>query len=347
MNRSDLKNFAINARLELIRRVSDRAAIYGIDEKSAQDKSIAPSDTFHKLDGTVLTAAEARQRDALADRVYQLGYRPAMEEAAYTWFNRIVAIKYMQEHNLLPVSQRVLPDAPGALPQLLQEAQDVALPGVDIDAVLAMLDGNRTDALYKYLVIALCNALSETLPGMFEKISTWAELLFPDALLKAESVLGELAELSSRNADCWDEIQVIGWLYQYYNAQLKDETFQLLKKNVKITKERIGAATQLFTPEWIVRYMVENSLGRLWLEGHPDAALREKWRYYMDEAEQPPEVAAKLAETRRARAALRPEDVRLIEKTLSTLIQPVVILGNGRKWTHFSDSFENGRIWAQ
>ena len=318
MNRSDLKNFAINARLELIRRVSDRAAIYGIDEKSAQDKSIAPSDTFHKLDGTVLTATEARQRDALVDRVYQLGYRPAMEEAAYTWFNRIVAIKYMQEHNLLPVSQRVLPDAPGALPQLLQEAQDVALPGVDIDAVLAMLDGNRTDALYKYLVIALCNALSETLPGMFEKISTWAELLFPDALLKAESVLGELAGLSSRNADCWDEIQVIGWLYQYYNTELNAEVYDGSMSRARIPKELLPAATTIYTPDWPVHYMVENSLGRLWLEGHPDAALREKWRYYMDEAEQPPEVAAKLAETRRARAALRPEDVRLIDPCMGS-----------------------------
>ena len=344
MNKSDLKNFAINARLELLRRVSDRAALYGVDEKNSQARNIAPSGGFHKLDGTVLTAPEAERRDALVAQVYQIGYRPAMEAAAYTWFNRFIAVKYMQEHGLLPVMQRVFPDAPGAQPQLLREAQDVSLPGVDVEQMLTMLDANRTDELYRMLLIALCNALSAPLPGMFEEISPAEELLFPDALLKADSVLGEMAKL---DADCWSEIQVIGWLYQYYNTQLKDETFELLKKNVKITKDRIGAATQLFTPEWIVRYMVENSLGRLWLEGHPDENLRMKWRYFIDEAQQLPEVAARLAELRAPYASIQPEQLTVLEKTFSTLIQPVVILGNGRKWTHFSDSFENGRIWAQ
>ena len=308
MNKSDLKNFAIRARLELLQRVADRAALYGVDEAKSKTRTIASSETFHKLDGTVLTDTEIRQRNALIARVYRLGYRPAMEEAAYTWFNRFIAIKYMQEHQLLPVLQRVLPDSPSVLPQVLREAQDVSLPGVDPAAVLALLDANRTDELYKLLLIALCNALSDPLPGMFEKISQTSELLFPDALLKAESVLGELARL---DADSWSDIQVIGWLYQYYNTQLKDETFELLKKNVKITKDRIGAATQLFTPEWIVRYMVENSLGRLWQEGHHDKNLRMKWRYYMDEAPQEPEVAAQLAELRRGYAALQPEQTVL------------------------------------
>ena len=145
MNKSDLKNFAINARLELLRRVSDRAALYGVDEKNSQARNIAPSGGFHKLDGTVLTAPEAERRDALIAQVYQIGYRPAMEAAAYTWFNRFIAVKYMQEHGLLPVMQRVFPDAPGAQPQLLREAQDVSLPGVDLEQMLAMLDANRTD----------------------------------------------------------------------------------------------------------------------------------------------------------------------------------------------------------
>lgn len=315
MNKSDLKNFAIRARLELLQRVADRAALYGVDEAKSKTRTIASSEAFHKLDGAVLTDTEIRQRNALIARVYRLGYRPAMEEAAYTWFNRFIAIKYMQEHQLLPVLQRVLPDSPSVLPQVLREAQDVSLPGVDPAAVLALLDANRTDELYKLLLIALCNALSDPLPGMFEKISQTSELLFPDALLKAESVLGELAKL---DADSWSDIQVIGWLYQYYNTQLKDETFELLKKNVKITKDRIGAATQLFTPEWIVRYMVENSLGRLWQEGHHDKNLRMKWRYYMDEAPQEPEVAAQLAELRRGYAALQPEQLTVLDPCMGS-----------------------------
>lgn len=315
MNKSDLKNFAIRARLELLQRVADRAALYGVDEAKSKTRTIASSEAFHKLDGAVLTDTEIRQRNALIARVYRLGYRPAMEEAAYTWFNRFIAIKYMQEHQLLPVLQRVLPDSPSVLPQVLREAQDVSLPGVDPATVLALLDANRTDELYKLLLIALCNALSDPLPGMFEKISQTSELLFPDALLKAESVLGELAKL---DADSWSDIQVIGWLYQYYNTQLKDETFELLKKNVKITKDRIGAATQLFTPEWIVRYMVENSLGRLWQEGHHDKNLRMKWRYYMDEAPQEPEVAAQLAELRRGYAALQPEQLTVLDPCMGS-----------------------------
>ena len=315
MNKSDLKNFAINARLALLQRVADRAALYGIDEEKCQSRAIVPSSAFHMLDGSVLSAQEVGQRNALIARISKIGYRQTMEEAAYTWFNRLIAIRYMQQHSLLPVSMRVLPAAPGALPQILREAQDVSLPGVEPDQVLAMLDANRTDALYRYLLIALCNALGGWLPGMFQQITSVAELLFPAALLKADSVLGEMARLDD---DCWEEIQVIGWLYQYYNTQLKDETFELLKKNIKITKERIGAATQLFTPEWIVRYMVENSLGRLWLEGHPSETLRMKWRYYMDEAPQEPAVAARLAQLRAPYAALQPDQLTVLDPCMGS-----------------------------
>ena len=315
MNKSDLKNFAIGARLALLQRVSDRAALYGVTEETAQARAIQPSAAFHKTDGSVMAAAEIAQRNALIARVYQIGFRPAMEEAAYTWFNRLIALKYMQEHSRLPIPVRPLPDAPGAQPRLLLEAQDVALPGVERERVLALLEGNQTDALYKYLLIALCNALAEPLPGMFEKISDATELLFPDGLLRADSVLAEMARL---DADSWQEIQVIGWLYQYYNTQLKDETFELLKKNVKITKDRIGPATQLFTPEWIVRYMVENSLGRLWLEGHPNAELRAQWRYFMDEAPQEPAVAQQLAALRQSASALRPEQLTVLDPCMGS-----------------------------
>lgn len=313
MNKSDLKNFAIRARLELLQRVADRAALYGVDEAKSKTRTIASSEAFHKLDGAVLTDTEIRQRNALIARVYRLGYRPAMEEAAYTWFNRLIAIKYMQEHQLLPVLQRVLPDSPSVLPQVLREAQDVSLPGVDPAAVLALLDANRTDELYKLLLIALCNALSDPLPGMFEKISQTSELLFPDALLKAESVLGELAKL---DADSWSDIQVIGWLYQYYISQRHDEVVDI--NGSAIPKADIPAATCLYTTDWVVRFMVENSLGRLWLEGHPDQSLRMKWRYYMDEAPQDPEVAAQLAELRRGYAVLQPEQLTVLDPCMGS-----------------------------
>ena len=315
MNKSELKNFAIRARLSLRERVQARAALYGVNPAACANKTIVPSADFRRLDGGVLTGREIRQRAALIARVTQIGYESAMEEAAYTWFNRIVAIKYLQEHNLLPLPLRALPDAPGETPQLLRQAQDVTLPGVDPDTVLQLLDQNRADELYKYLLIALCNALAEPLPGMFETIREECELLFPDSLLKEDSVLGELARLEP---DSWQEIQVIGWLYQYYNTQLKDETFELLKKNVKITRERIGAATQLFTPEWIVRYMVENSLGRLWLEGHPDENLRMKWRYFMDEAPQTPEVTEKLRAIRAPCAGLQPEQLTVLDPCMGS-----------------------------
>lgn len=316
MNKSDLKNFAINARLALLQRVADRAALYGIDEEKCQSRAIVPSSSFHMLDGSVLSAQEVGQRNALIARISKIGYHQTMEEAAYTWFNRLIAIRYMQQHSLLPVSMRVLPEAPGALPQILREAQDVSLPGVEPDQVLAMLDANRTDALYRYLLIALCNALGGWLPGMFQQITSVAELLFPAALLKADSVLGEMARLDD---DCWNEIQVIGWLYQYYISQRHDEVVDINGSAIK--KEDIPAATCLYTTDWVVRYMVENSLGRLWLEGHPNETLRMKWRYYMDEAPQEPAVAARLAQLRAPYAALQPDQLTVLEKTLSTLIQ--------------------------
>lgn len=313
MNKSDLKNFAINARLALLQRVADRAALYGIDEEKCQSRAIVPSSAFHMLNGSVLSAQEVGQRNALIARISKIGYRQTMEEAAYTWFNRLIAIRYMQQHSLLPVSMRVLPEAPGALPQILREAQDVSLPGVKPDQVLAMLDANRTDALYRYLLIALCNALGGWLPGMFQQITSVAELLFPAALLKADSVLGEMARLDD---DCWNEIQVIGWLYQYYISQRHDEVVDINGSAIK--KEDIPAATCLYTTDWVVRYMVENSLGRLWLEGHPNETLRMKWRYYMDEAPQEPTVAARLAQLRAPYAALQPDQLTVLDPCMGS-----------------------------
>lgn len=315
MNKTQLKNFAVAARVALIERVKDRARGFGIDEKTCAGGAVIPSKMVQTLGGALLSQTEINQRDALLARIQSRGYDQVMEETAYTWFNRFIALRYMQEHNLLPVSVRVLPDAPGALPELVRQAQNVELDGVDFSHVVELLEGNRTETLYTELLIALCNQLSDVLPQMFEPISDYTELLFPDGLLREDSVLAMLAAVDAEN---WTDIQVIGWLYQYYNTELKNETFELLKKNVKITKERIGAATQLFTPEWIVRYMVENSLGRLWLEGHDDRALRQRWRYYMDEAEQEPQVAAQLAQIRAQESRIQPEEIRLLDPCMGS-----------------------------
>lgn len=315
MNKTQLKNFAVAARVALIERVKDRARGFGIDEKTCAGGAVIPSKMVQTLGGALLSQTEINQRDALLARIQSRGYDQVMEETAYTWFNRFIALRYMQEHNLLPVSVRVLPDAPGALPELVRQAQNVELDGVDFSHVVELLEGNRTETLYTELLIALCNQLSDVLPQMFEPISDYTELLFPDGLLREDSVLAMLAAVDAEN---WADIQVIGWLYQYYNTELKNETFELLKKNVKITKERIGAATQLFTPEWIVRYMVENSLGRLWLEGHDDPALRRRWRYYMDEAEQEPQVAAQLAQIRAQESQIQPEEIRLLDPCMGS-----------------------------
>jgi hypothetical protein len=155
---------------------------------------------------------------------------------------------------------------------------------------------------------------------MFEEIGGWTELLFPNNLLRNDSVIAHMVE--DIPEDDWkDQVQIIGWLYQYYNTEPKDKVFADLKKNIKITKENIPAATQLFTPDWIVHYMVENSLGRLWLEGHPNDALKSEWKYYLDEAEQEPEVERQLQAIRAEYAQLKPEEIKVIEKTLLTLIQ--------------------------
>ena len=341
MNKNAIQKFAIWARNELIAQVSQRAYQYGIDESGFGDAS---ADT---LNGRPLTAEEKSQRQGLIKQIKEKGYQQVMEAVAYTWFNRFIALRFMEVNNYLPSHIRVFSDASGAFkPEILNDVLHLDLPGLDSGKVAEYIESNDTEGLYRYLLLTQCNALNSALPVMFERMGGYTEMLLPNNILRQDSVLGHM--VSDIPEENWqDAVQIIGWLYQYYNTELKDDTFAQLKKNVKITKERIPAATQLFTPDWIVRYMVENSLGRLWLEGHPNAALHGGWKYYLDEAEQEPEVEVQLAKLREEYKTIKPEEIKVIEKTFSTLIQPVVILGNGRNWTHFSDSFENGRIWAQ
>lgn len=320
MNKTQLKNFAVAARVALIERVKDRARGFGIDKKTCEGGAVVPSQRFQTLGGELLTQTEISQRDALLTRIRNSSYKQVMEEAAYTWFNRFIALRYMQEHNLLPVSVRVLPDAPGALPELVRQAQNVELDGMDFSHVVELLEGNQTETLYTELLIALCNQLSGVLPQMFEPISDYTELLFPDGLLREDSVLAELARLKDEENDeiKWDNIKTIGWLYQYYNTELNELVYDGSMSKNRIPKELLSAATTIYTPHWPICYMVENSLGRLWLEGHDDPALRRRWRYYMDEAEQEPQVAAQLAQIRAQESQIQPEEIRLLDPCMGS-----------------------------
>ena len=304
MNKTAIKNFAVWARVVLIEAVKQRAYEYAITEGGANDPALA------SIGGRLLSATEREQRRALIGEVEKKGYAQAMEEAAYTWFNRFIALRFMEVNGYLPSRVRVFTNSDGEFrPEILKEAANVEIDGLDREKVIGLLDSQDNEGLYKYLIITQCNALGVGLPGMFGKIADRTELLFPANLLRDGSVIDRM--VSDIPEDDWrDAVQIIGWLYQYYNSELKDDTFAGLKKNIKISKERIPAATQLFTPDWIVRYMVENSLGRIYIgwqlsaeAGLTEAERAEKergiaermgWRYYLPEAEQTPEVRRQL-----------------------------------------------------
>lgn len=307
MDKNAIKKFAVWARRELIERVSQKAMQYGITQDNVVD---AASDS---INGTVLMDVQKNQRRALISQINHKGFEEVMEEVAYTWFNRFIALRFMEVNGYLPTRVRVFTDEENNFkPQIIDEALHLDLDGLNMDKVYEFKNANQTEELYKYLLITQCNALNSVLPGMFQRISDYTELLLPDNLLREGSVIEQM--ISAIPEEDWrDAVQIIGWLYQYYNAEKKDEVFAALKKNVKITKENIPAATQLFTPDWIVRYMVENSLGRLWVEGHPNDELKSGWKYYLEEAEQEPEVQTQLAEIRKEYAAMTPEQIKCID----------------------------------
>lgn len=312
MNKNAIQKFAIWARNELIAQVSQRAYQYGIDESGFGDAS---ADT---LNGRLLTAEEKSQRQELIKKIKEKGYKQVMEEVAYAWFNRFIALRFMEINNYLPSHIRVFSDASGAFkPEILNDVLHLDLPGLDSGKVAEYIESNDTEALYRYLLLTQCNALNSALPVMFERMGGYTEMLLPNNILRQDSVLGHMVS-DIPEEDWQDAVQIIGWLYQYYNTELKDDTFAQLKKNVKITKERIPAATQLFTPDWIVRYMVENSLGRLWLEGHPNAELRGGWKYYLDEAKQEPDVEDQLAKLREAYKTIKPEEIKVIDPCMGS-----------------------------
>lgn len=328
MDKNAIKKYAIWARNELIERVSQKADQYEINA-DADPKA----DSAH---GVLLTSTEKKQRASLIAKVKNNGFDQVIEEVAYTWFNRFAALRFMEVNNYLPSRVRVFTNTAGEFkPEILTEAIHLDLDGLDMEKVYANKDANDNETLFKYLIITQCNALSSVLPGIFQKIEDYTELLFPDNLLREGSVIQQMIELIPEN-DWKDQVQIIGWLYQYYNTEPKDKVFADLKKKKKITKDKIPAATQLFTPDWIVRYMVENSLGRLWVEGHPDhkelfLPTKEeqdyyiqtheddgKWHYYLEEARQEPEVQKQLDEIHREYSALKPEDILCVDPCMGS-----------------------------
>lgn len=311
MNKTAIKNFAIAARLTLIDAVTQRAFEYEVTKNGKNNPDQA------EVNGKALTPTELSQRKQLIDRIRQNGFAQTMEETAYTWFNRFIALRFMEINGYLPTRIRVFTDENNAFkPEILAEASRIELDGIDHDYIMDLLDAQQNDTLYKYLLIAQCNALNVGLPEMFEEIGGWTELLFPNNLLRNDSVIAHMVE--DIPEDDWrNQVQIIGWLYQYYNTEPKDKVFADLKKNIKISAEAIPAATQLFTPDWIVRYMVENSLGRLWTEGHgkPENA---DWKYYLEEAEQEDSVKAELEKLRAEYRNIQPEQIRFLDPCMGS-----------------------------
>jgi hypothetical protein len=279
VNTSVVKSYAPKARREFMAAIAARAAKFGIagdDPAPAQiqgDVAIIAGNPYPKKIG--------EQHKKLLKRISQLGYQQTIEEIAYTWFNRFMALRYMELNGYLDHNYRVLSHPEGReQPEILQYAEHLDFPGLDKDKVIDLkLDGTKDAELYRLLLVAQCNALSKSMPFLFEKIDDETELLLPDNLLHTDSLIRQL--VTSIDEDEWKDVEIIGWLYQFYISEKKDQVFASLKKGKKITAENIPAATQLFTPHWIVRYLVENSLGRLWLLNRPHSKLAEKMDYYI------------------------------------------------------------------
>lgn len=299
MNTNAIKRYAPKARTAFIAAMSKRAALFGIRESTVPSLGIAPLEIKGDLalitDSTgtqrAFPASIARPRAALAQKVEQLGFAQTMEQAAYSWFNRLCALRYMEIKGYLDHGRRVLSAADGSagMPQILEDCLDIELEGLDKTRITELkLDGNKDEELYRELLLTQCHALHQAMPFLFEAVDDALELLLPDNLTKTDSLIREL--VAAIPEEDWHNVEIIGWLYQFYISEKKD---QVIGKVVK--SEDIPAATQLFTPNWIVQYLVQNSLGRQWLQTYPDSPLKDKMPYYVASGAQPPEVQAQLA----------------------------------------------------
>jgi hypothetical protein len=305
MNRNKLKQYAPQARRDFIAAVTDRAAYYGLTRDRIE--TMTEQGDVVIIAGTSLPRHVAAKRKRLEERITRQGFEQTMEAMAYTWFNRFAAIRFMELHGYLEHGYRVLshPDPDKPTPEILEHAEHVDLPGLNQTTVIDLkLDGTREAELYRMLLMAQCNALHAVMPFLFERIDDETELLLPDNLLHSDSLIRKLVN-GIDEAD-WQEVEILGWLYQFYISEKKD---QVIGKVVK--SEDIPAATQLFTPNWIVKYLVQNSLGRQWMATYPDSPLKQQMEYYIEPAEQIPEVKAQLKAI--TPESLNPEELTLLD----------------------------------
>ena len=312
MNTSNIKKYAPQARNDFIAAMRKQAAKYGITADS-----ILPAEQKGDLlliGDQVFPLSVMKPREKLIKRIQASSFEQSIDYIAYSWFNRLCAIRYMECKGLLDHGRRVLSSADGSagLPQILEECLDIDLPGLDASRVAELkLDGNKDEELYRELLLAQCHALNQVMPLLFEQVSDESELLLPDNLTKTDSLIRDL--VSSIPEEDWSDVQIIGWLYQFYISEKKD---QVIGKVVK--SEDIPAATQLFTPNWIVKYLVQNSVGRLWMMAQPESTLASEWEYYIQPAEQTDEVNAQLKQLIDVRISedgdtLNPESITVLD----------------------------------
>jgi type II restriction/modification system DNA methylase subunit YeeA len=304
MNRTKLKNYAPQARRDFIQAMMDRAAFYGLTAKKIEP--VVEKGDVAVIGGRSHPRAVAKKRKQLEERIARHGFEQTMDALAYTWFNRLVAIRFMELHGYLDHGYRVLSHPEGkATPEILEHVEHVDLPGLKKEAVIDLkLAGNKEAELYRLLLTAQCNALHAAMPFLFEKIDDETELLLPDNLLHSDSVIRKL--VGEIDEEDWQEVEIIGWLYQFYISEKKDEVIGKV-----VASEDIPAATQLFTPNWIVKYLVQNTLGRQWLATYPQSALRRQMEYYIEPAEQAPEVKEQLKAI--TPTSLNPEELTLLD----------------------------------
>jgi hypothetical protein len=298
MNHTELKNYAPQARRDFIQAVTDRAAFYGVT--AAKIEPVTVKGDVAIIAGHAFPASVVAKRKKLVERIEGCGFNQTMEALAYTWFNRFVAIRFMELHGYLEHGYRVLshPDPTKTIPEILELAEHVDLPGLRKERVIDLkLDGNKESELYQMLLLAQCHALHSAMPFLFEGIDYETELVLPENLLHSDSIIRKLVAASDPGD--WQEVEVLGWLYQFYISERKDE---VMARKSAVPTDDIPAVTQLFTPHWIVRYLVENSLGRLWLLNHPGSNLREHMPYYIESE----------AETDFLKIT-NPEDIRLLD----------------------------------
>lgn len=314
MNKTALKTFATNARRELLKKVEARAMKIGIKEDNIKKADIESSDAIF-IDGRQLSKEEKVQRDRLIDRIRHIGFKQVMEEVAYTWFNRFTALRFMEVNDYLPTKVRVLSstNAGSTEPDMMKEALSLDLD-LDKEYIYELKMNNNSEELFKYLIIKHCNDLNRYMPFMFKKIDDYTEILFPEGMLSKDSFIRQMTDTNFIPEDNWNKVEVIGWLYQYYIAEEKD---RVIKAKKKYKPEEIPFATQLFTPEWIVRYMVQNTLGRYWLESHPEhKELLGNWEYYLENQDSKLYIEEKL--TSYINKDLKVEDIKCFDPAMGS-----------------------------